>query len=532
MKTHHKTPHSLWALLALAGLCSLPPAAMADIRIGGSSFAANGQPAPVVHSKRGYQYTGSCPVDLKFDWGVVSTDPVDMVYSFSRNDGGQSQPSQASLPGGEQSFPIEDGWSLGANVDQFAEYRGWVQLNIQSPYPLTYRIPFTIHCVAPDAAADQTAGADAAPAGDAPAASDALVASDSDGVQAPDPPPALPDPDQPPCPQDGELWTPGYWGYGPAGGYFWVPGTWVAPPQVGLLWTPGYWGFAGGRYAWRAGYWGNHVGFYGGVNYGFGYGGHGFFGGRWQGGRFSYNTAITRVSTTIIHNTYRETVVNNTTINNVTVNRTSFNGGPRGIVATPTAEDKLALTDTHFKSSAQQMSHFNLASKNPTLYAKANGGHPSITSTVRPASFNSPGAIHGGAAMGGAQVKSVGKPMIDPIRPPAPHPDVATTSGHGASPAQAVTKAAVPHSNTVVRSTNPPPTRPVSHVATALPTNSTASHVASSPPKVTPAVHTASLPQHPAAPVHTAPPPPHPAAQPSHPAAPAQPQKKEPPPKK
>jgi hypothetical protein len=529
MKTHNKTTKSQWLTLVLAGLCGLPSAAMADIRLGGSSFAANGEPASGARPKSGYQYTGSCPVDLKFDWGVVSSDPVDMVYSFSRNDGGQSKPTQARLPGAEQSFPIEDGWRLGANLDQFADYHGWVQLNIQSPYPLTYRIPFTIHCVAPDAATDQTAAADAAPAGDAPAASDALVASDSDGVQASEPPPALPDYDQPPCPQDGELWTPGYWGYGPGGGYFWVPGTWVAPPQVGLLWTPGYWGFVGGLYAWRAGYWGNHVGFYGGVNYGFGYGGHGFFGGRWEGGRFSYNTAITHVSTTIIHNTYRETVVNNTTINNTTVNRTSFNGGPRGIVANPTAEDKLALTDTHFHSSAQQMSHFNLASKSPTLYAKANGGHPSIMATSRPASFNSPGVIHGGAAMGGAQVKSVGKPMIDRLAPPAPHAGVASTSARGASSTQAATKAVVPHNNTMVHSTNPPPSRPVSHVATALPTNSTASRGASSSPRVPPAVHTASVPQHPAAPAHPAVQTPHPAAQTPHPAAPTQPQKKEPP---
>ena len=55
------------------------------------------------------------------------------------------------------------------------------------------------------------------------------------------------------------------------GGYYWVPGTWVQPPRVGVLWTPGYWGFVGGVYAFHAGYWGPHVGFYGGVNYGFGY---------------------------------------------------------------------------------------------------------------------------------------------------------------------------------------------------------------------------------------------------------------------
>jgi len=87
-------------------------------------------------------------------------------------------------------------------------------------------------------------------------------------------PPALPVYAQPPAPADGYLWTPGYWAYG-AAGYYWVPGVWVTPPRVGVLWTPGYWGFEGGLYGWHAGYWGPHVGFYGGINYGFGYGGVG-----------------------------------------------------------------------------------------------------------------------------------------------------------------------------------------------------------------------------------------------------------------
>src|SRR3984957_4108206 len=125
-------------------------------------------------------------------------------------------------------------------------------------------------------------------------------------------PPVIPVYAQPPCPTEGFLWTPGYWAYGPAG-YYWVPGVWVAPPRVGVLWTPGYWGFAGGLYGWHAGYWGPHVGFYGGINYGFGYGGVGFVGGTWAGGGFRYNTAVVNVNTTIVHNTYIDrTVVNNT----------------------------------------------------------------------------------------------------------------------------------------------------------------------------------------------------------------------------
>ena len=83
-------------------------------------------------------------------------------------------------------------------------------------------------------------------------------------------PPVLVEYEQPVCPQEGYLWTPGYWAYGDEG-YYWVPGTWVEPPEVGVLWTPGYWGWNNGAYLWNEGYWGPTVGFYGGVNYGFGY---------------------------------------------------------------------------------------------------------------------------------------------------------------------------------------------------------------------------------------------------------------------
>ena len=74
-------------------------------------------------------------------------------------------------------------------------------------------------------------------------------------VQADEPPPRLPEYDQPPIPAPGYYWTPGDWAWNNYD-YYWVPGAWVEPPQPGLLWTPGYWAFVGGVYAFRPGYWG------------------------------------------------------------------------------------------------------------------------------------------------------------------------------------------------------------------------------------------------------------------------------------
>ena len=121
-------------------------------------------------------------------------------------------------------------------------------------------------------------------------------------------PPEIPVYEQPECPGDGYLWTPGYWGYGDDD-YYWVPGTWVEPPTVGYLWTPGYWGWGDGGYRFHGGYWGPHIGFYGGINYGFGYTGSGYYGGRWDHGHFAYNRSVNRVNVTVIHNTYNTKVV-------------------------------------------------------------------------------------------------------------------------------------------------------------------------------------------------------------------------------
>src|SRR4029453_9094081 len=154
-------------------------------------------------------------------------------------------------------------------------------------------------------------------------------------------PPAIPVYEQPLIPGPGYIWAPGYWAWGPDG-YYWVPGTWVLPPFVGALWTPGYWGWDGSYYAWYPGYWGPHVGFYGGINYGFGYFGFGYVGGYWDHGGFYYNRACNNVNVNYVRNTY---------VQNVTVNtsgpRVSYNGGVGGLIATPTAQERLARSERH-----------------------------------------------------------------------------------------------------------------------------------------------------------------------------------------
>ncbi len=238
-------------------------------------------------------------------------------------------------------------------------------------------------------------------------------------------PPALPVYEQPPCPAEGYIWTPGYWAWdADDADYYWVPGTWVLAPEVGFLWTPAWWGWSGGVYLFHEGFWGPHVGFYGGIVYGFGYFGHGYEGGRWDGGHFFYNRSVNNINVTNIHNVYNTTVINNTT-----VNRVSYNG-PGGIQERPTPEEQQAERERHLPPAPVQRQHEQVARTNPQQRASVNQGRPPVAATARPADFKQAvpareaGApYHPPAERGGTQARNepAGRPENNVPRPPATH---------------------------------------------------------------------------------------------------------------
>ncbi|MGA9900731.1 MAG: hypothetical protein WBQ39_02250, partial [Terriglobales bacterium] len=226
-------------------------------------------------------------------------------------------------------------------------------------------------------------------------------------------PPGLPVYTQPLCPGEGFLWTPGYWGWdADDDDYYWVPGTWVLAPEPGFLWTPGYWGWGDGGYLWHDGYWGENVGFYGGIDYGFGYGGSGFQGGYWQGGNFFYNTSVMNVNRTVVHNVYTKTVVNN-----MSASRVSYNGGRGGTSARPTAQQEQYARERHIAATSEQTSHQRAAASNRSLRASVNHGKPPVAATARPGNFTT-GVV---AARAGGKVSA--RPA--PTRATAAHENAA-----------------------------------------------------------------------------------------------------------
>lgn len=214
-------------------------------------------------------------------------------------------------------------------------------------------------------------------------------------VSVPVAPPPLPVYAQPPVPGDDYIWVPGYWAWNAdSQDYYWVPGTWVLAPEDGYLWTPGYWSFDGAGYIWNPGYWGLQVGFYGGVNYGYGYTGSGYQGGRWEHGHFQYNRAVTNVGN--MHNVYSASVHGGRN------SHASFNGGHGGTMAKPSAGQHQFQAAQHAGPAPAQVQHERAALSTPAQ--RWSSPHPAqvVGATPRPSAFTAPGVEHIRGPMPGA----------------------------------------------------------------------------------------------------------------------------------
>ncbi len=228
-------------------------------------------------------------------------------------------------------------------------------------------------------------------------------------VYATDPPPDLPDYAQPSASDDSYLWTPGSWYYSSAkSDYYWVPGEWVVPPLADWLWTPPYWGYNGTRYEWHVGYWSTSVGFYGGIDYGFGYTGSGY---------------------------------DRSKRNITSANRVSYNGGPHGVQKTRAPLELVAERDRHPALSAQ-MHLVRDAKNNREQYSRVNHGRPQtvVVAKLRDSSLvASPGST----------------PPSHPVHPSTPPSTGSTPPSHPVHPSTPPSTGSTPPSHPVHPSTPP-----------------------------------------------------------------------------
>ena len=245
-------------------------------------------------------------------------------------------------------------------------------------------------------------------------------------------PPMLPIYYQPRIPAYGYIWTPGFWAWDRGSqDYYWVPGTWVRPPRVGLLWTPGYWGWQGGSYLFNDGYWGSSVGYYGGINYGYGYGGHGYDGGEWRGGRLYYNRTVNNVSNLRGTTFYSRAVTGGS-------GRVSFNGGTGGVQMRPDAAQMANVHSGRVNATVAQQHHFAAARAVPSLRSKVNHGTPAILATARP------GVMRAAATTGAARTAVTHQRPAASARPPQGHAVQSGAVQHGGGDAASRTGSARP----------------------------------------------------------------------------------------
>src|SRR6202044_485820 len=125
-----------------------------------------------------------------------------------------------------------------------------------------------------------------------------------------------------------------------------------------------WWGYENNVYRLHWGFWASSIGFYGGINYGYGYTGRGYYGAYWRNNTVYYNRSITNVNVTIIHNVYNYQVPNNRGT------RISYNGGRGGINLRPTAPELAVVHEPRIPPVSTQVQYVREAAANRAQFVK------------------------------------------------------------------------------------------------------------------------------------------------------------------
>jgi len=119
-----------------------PEAPPATVSVVGGSMYANG----VLLKHPENDYKGSCPVNLKFTWTLLSTEPAEVSYFTQRSDDGVSAVMKVKIPTANSPVFVSEPWEMGANTPKYKDFKGSITLTTKSPNKADLGIYFSIHC--------------------------------------------------------------------------------------------------------------------------------------------------------------------------------------------------------------------------------------------------------------------------------------------------------------------------------------------------------------------------------------------------
>ena len=131
------------------------------------------------------------------------------------------------------------------------------------------------------------------------------------------------------------------------------------------------------------------MGFYGGLNYGYGYSGWGYQGGRCEQGGFWYNRAASNVRPGTARHVY-----GNRPAIAARLGRVSFNGWSAGVSARATGAERQVQAVSNSGPSAPQMAHERDALVVPAQRFSGPREGPLVAATPQPSAFSAPGVEH------------------------------------------------------------------------------------------------------------------------------------------
>ena len=139
MPLPHRSTFVVVALCISTLLPSAKAAAQAQVRVIGTDLFANGKLAPT------FQYSGACPVWLRFYWSLATSEYTGVGYYFQTNTGIRT-PGRRDYVSPSMPLAAYIDWHVGLKTPKLTDQSGWLELHVMYPNVFANTINYTIHC--------------------------------------------------------------------------------------------------------------------------------------------------------------------------------------------------------------------------------------------------------------------------------------------------------------------------------------------------------------------------------------------------